>query len=305
VQELNGTRWEAAASATVGLYYRSLPSGRWINAGSVKTGVNGTFAWKPQIHKLGKFAWQARVKQTTVGSNEYKASDTAEKDSFLVDRTYITTGGIAGAVAYCCGMSSGSPSDQPRSGWDDSDPGIGGGFVNIRYDDPDRAELEAEYDARMRAKLGDQAVERMRRSLALSENPRQLTDGEKAVLRRAVAPLLRDMEATGQSLPDIREEAHHHCGEDAVCAWIWEPGERYGQGIEVWLHCPPTYQICYLAEQLQSWAGDVQVDPERRPWPGCPDHPGAHTLMPDTRDEVAVWRCPQTGHVIAEIGMLA
>ena len=131
--------------------------------------------------------------------------------------------GIAGAVAYCGGMSSGNPSDQPRSVWDD--------FVSIRYDDPDRAELEAEYDARVRAKFGDQVVERMRRSLALSENPRPLTDGEKAVLRRAIAPLLRDMEATGQSLPDIREEAHHDRGEDAVCAWIWEPGERYGQGI--------------------------------------------------------------------------
>jgi hypothetical protein len=28
-------------------------------------------------------------------------------------------------------------------------------------------------------------------------------------------------------------------------------------------------------------------------------------LLPDIRDEVAVWCCPQTGHVIAEIGMLA
>ena len=84
-------------------------------------------------------------------------------------------------------MSSGSPSDQSRSGWDDSDPDNGGGFANIRYDDPDRAELEAEYDARPRAKFGDQAAEQMRRSLALSDNPRPLTDGEKEVLRRAVA----------------------------------------------------------------------------------------------------------------------
>jgi hypothetical protein len=202
-------------------------------------------------------------------------------------------------------MSSGTSPDQPRSGWDDSDPNSGGGFVNIRYDDPDRAELEAQYDARMRAKFGDEAVERMQRSRALSTSPRPLTDEEKAVLRRAVAPLLRDMQATGQSLPDIREEAHHDRGEDAVCAWIQEPGGRYGQGIEVSLYCPSADQLYYLAEQLQSWAEDVQVDPGRRPWPDCPDHPGSHMLMPDTRDEDAVWCCPQGGHVITKIGMLA
>jgi hypothetical protein len=90
VQELNGTRWQAAASATVALYYRSLPSGNWTYAGSVKTGSGGAFAWKPQIHKLGKFAWQARVEQTTLGSTEYKASDSAAANSFFVDRTYVT-----------------------------------------------------------------------------------------------------------------------------------------------------------------------------------------------------------------------
>jgi hypothetical protein len=90
VQELNGTKWQAAASATVALYYRSLPGGKWVNAGRVKTGSSGAFAWKSQIHKLGKFAWQARVEQTTVGSTVYKTSDSAAKDTLFVDRTYVT-----------------------------------------------------------------------------------------------------------------------------------------------------------------------------------------------------------------------
>jgi hypothetical protein len=90
VQELNGKKWQAAASASVAMYYRSLPRGGWIRAGSVKTGTSGAFVWKSQIHKLGKFAWQARVEHTTVGSNEYMASDSAAKDSFFVDRTYVT-----------------------------------------------------------------------------------------------------------------------------------------------------------------------------------------------------------------------
>jgi hypothetical protein len=89
-----------------------------------------------------------------------------------------------------------------------------------------------------------------------------------------------------------------------VCAWIQEPGSGWGQGIAVLLYCSPGDQLRVLAEQLQDWAGDVQVDPRRRPWPDCPDHPGSHILMPDTRDEVAVWCCPQDGHVVAGIGML-
>ncbi len=90
VQDLNGKKWQAAASATVALYYRSLPSGNWTYAGNVKTGSSGAFAWKSQIHKLGKFGWQARVEQTAVGSTGYKPSDSTAKDSFFVDRTYVT-----------------------------------------------------------------------------------------------------------------------------------------------------------------------------------------------------------------------
>ena len=71
-------------------------------------------------------------------------------------------------------------------------------------------------------------------------DPRPLTDEEKAVLREAVGPLLPDVDATRQTLPDIREEAHHDRGEDAVCAWIPEPGGRDGQGIEVRLYCSPA-----------------------------------------------------------------
>lgn len=123
------------------------------------------------------------------------------------------------------------------------------------------------------------------------------------MLRETIAPLLRDLEATRRALPEIREEAHEDYGENAVCAWIQDNGRR-GQGIRVWLFCSPAERLRDLAEELQSWAGDVQVDPGRRPWPDCPDHPGSHNLSVATRDEVAVWRCPGSGRVIAAIGSL-
>ncbi len=90
VQELNGKKWQAAASATVALYYRSLPRGNWTLAGSVKTGSNGAFGWKSEITRLGKFQWQARVEHKTAGSNDYLASRSPARDSFFVDRTYVT-----------------------------------------------------------------------------------------------------------------------------------------------------------------------------------------------------------------------
>lgn len=66
----------------------------------------------------------------------------------------------------------------------------------------------------------------------------------------------------------------------------------------------PADRLCLLAEQLQDWAADVHIDPQRRPWPECPEHPDSHILRPENRDDVAVWCCPLDGKVIAGIGML-
>jgi hypothetical protein len=124
-------------------------------------------------------------------------------------------------------MVSGTPADQSNAAWNDSDASNGGGFVNFRYDDPDRAELEAQHAARIRESFGDEAFERMERSRVLGRNPRPLSEEESAILWAAVAPLLQDMEATGQALPDIREEAHEDRGE---CGVRLDPGARQRLG---------------------------------------------------------------------------
>lgn len=189
------------------------------------------------------------------------------------------------------------------SAWSDPDGAVGGGFMILPHGDPRNAELEAQYWARVRARIGDQEADRMRRSMALGRNPRPLSVRQAAILWEAVAPLLRDMEATGQALPDIRAEAHADRGAGIVCAWIRDPGGT-GQGISV---LPPGQrgdQLYDLAEQLQAWASEVQADQGRRPWPDCPAHPGAHRLEPETVGETAVWSCPQTLRVVAEIGAL-
>jgi len=151
--------------------------------------------------------------------------------------------------------------------------------------------------------MGDAADERAReRSRALSLDPRPLSARQAVILREAVAPLLRDMEATGQALPDIRAEAHADRGAGIVCAWIQDPGGT-GRTISV-LRGRRGDQLCDLAEQLQDWARSVQVGPQRLRWPDCPAHPGAHWLDPEATGETAVWCCAQTTRVVAEIGAL-
>jgi len=137
------------------------------------------------------------------------------------------------------------------------------------------------------------------------QNPRPLGDTERAVLRRAVAPLLADLAASGMPLPDIREEAHEE-REASVCGWIQGP-DGTGEGIWVLLGAPPAEQVAQLAEQFQNWAADLLHDAWRPPeWPACPQHPSApHGLNPQVRDDRAVWACWQSGQVIWPIGELA
>ncbi|HTR95222.1 MAG TPA: hypothetical protein VMI73_26115 [Trebonia sp.] len=91
VQALNGTKWQAAASATVAYYVRSLPSGKWSYAGKSKTNAKGAFSWAPELTRLGRLQWQARVEKTVVGTTTLEPSDSAAKNSSFVDRTYVTS----------------------------------------------------------------------------------------------------------------------------------------------------------------------------------------------------------------------
>jgi len=193
-------------------------------------------------------------------------------------------------------MSPGSSSDQLFPGGGVAGGGDGGGF--FRGDDRDAL-------AAIRGLMGDESFARMRRSEELSRRPRPLTDAERGTLREAVAPLLRDLAASGMPLPDIREEAHEYRGDEAVCAWIGGPGST-GEGIWVWLDSSPAEQVAGLAEQLQNWAADLLHDAGRSPgWPVCPGHPAAHGLSPEVREGAAVWACPHNGQLIWPIGALA
>ena len=178
----------------------------------------------------------------------------------------------------------------------------GGGFFAHRRDDPAAA---AERRRQMREMLGDAGLARWERSRELGAHPRPLDDAERTVLRRAAAPLLADLAASGMSLPDIREEAHEEREAPSACGWIQGPGGT-GEGIWVLLESPPAEQVAQLAEQFQNWAADRLHDAGRPPeWPACPRHPSPpHRLDPEVRDDRAVWTCWRDGEVIRPIGKL-
>jgi hypothetical protein len=145
--------------------------------------------------------------------------------------------------------------------------------------------------------------ERARSSRGASPDLQPLSARQATILWEAVAPLLHDMKATGQALPDIRAEALGGPEPGVVCAWIHGPGDT-GRSLTVLPDVQRGDQLCDLAEQLQDWARSGQADPRRHGWPDCPAHPGEHRLDPDATGETAVWSCPKTMRVIAEIGAL-
>ena len=184
--------------------------------------------------------------------------------------------------------------------------GNGGCSFNVRRDDP--GELAALRDLareEMREQPGQDRFECWERSQELSAHPRPLTESERSALRAAAAPLLADLAASGLSLPEIREEAHHEEAEASACAWIQGPG-RTGAAISVRLGIPPAAQVAELAEQVQNWAAD-QLHDAGLPaaWPACPEHPSRpHSLEPEVRDGAAVWICGESGEEIWAIGAL-
>jgi hypothetical protein len=89
VQVRNGSAWKAADDLWVDYLYRTLPSGKWINAGVGKTSTRGVFNTPVNV-RLGHIAWQVKVKQQQVGDNLYLASSSGTRDTFVTDRTYVT-----------------------------------------------------------------------------------------------------------------------------------------------------------------------------------------------------------------------
>lgn len=135
--------------------------------------------------------------------------------------------------------------------------------------------------------------------------PRPLTDGERTRLREALAPALRDIEASGAIRPVIREETCDSVAADFVSVMAWS-ADGTGMGVHVPTEPTAAERVARLAEQLQEWEIE-ELAAAGRPatWPECPEHPDSHPLEPIAAGGTrAVWRCPRSGQVISQVGAL-
>lgn len=122
-------------------------------------------------------------------------------------------------------------------------------------------------------------------------------------LDRALAPLLRDLEAAEAPLPRV-EPAAWQDRPTAESAYLWAED---GSGTGIWVDTaePPAEQLVMLADQVQDWAVEELWGQRRSTnWPVCEEHPFTHPLEPAEISGVAVWRCPTTQRPICEIGLL-
>jgi hypothetical protein len=192
----------------------------------------------------------------------------------------------------------------PPEGQGRDDDASGYGFFVVKGS-PEEAFALAE----MRERHGDEMVDHLQRSLERRRHRRQLTEGERDVIQKATAPVLRDLEASGAIVPEILYQSSGDDtgdGREGVSTDITRGG---GHGGNVWTpteECSSAEQVWWAAHQLQEWEVHELWEAGRSTtWPGCPEHPNTHPLEPDTDGEdTAVWRCPRTQQVICAIGAL-
>jgi hypothetical protein len=179
-----------------------------------------------------------------------------------------------------------------------------GFFIKKGNPDEEAAQLAA-----IRERLGDETVDRIQRSRERMRHPRPLTATEREVIRKAMAPVLWDLEASGAIVPEIlyetRGDERRQGSREGVATEV-TPG---GHGGSVWVpteECSPAEQVWWAADQLQDWEVHQLWHAGRSTtWPECRDHPNSHPLEPGIYgDDTAVWRCPMSKHISCAIGEL-
>ncbi|GAA4114885.1 hypothetical protein GCM10022215_13340 [Nocardioides fonticola] len=121
-------------------------------------------------------------------------------------------------------------------------------------------------------------------------------------LADAFAHVLHDLEVCAAPIPRI-EESDWQTWPGAESAML---GDVDGSGTGVWVDTTASAaeRLAMLADQVQDWAVESVRRGTRSNWPPCPAHPANHPLQAVVVDDAAVWRCPRSAEVVAEIGHL-
>ena len=121
-------------------------------------------------------------------------------------------------------------------------------------------------------------------------------------LRSALDLVLSDLLSTTGTAPEFRDD-HWSSYEGQKTALI-VASDGSSSGVFILGEDMPT-QVATAAETVQEWAFDeLWSTGKSTAWPECPDHPDSHPLSPKVIASKAVWCCPRTAAVMAEIGHL-
>jgi hypothetical protein len=117
-----------------------------------------------------------------------------------------------------------------------------------------------------------------------------------------MAPILRDLAATGAPLPEVVDGSWSE-SDLQPSAWLRiADGDRIA--VSVWLPESPEQRIASLADRVQEGIVEL-LWPSGSTWPECPEHPDAHPLAAAVFMNQPWWTCPKSGARIALIGELA
>lgn len=122
------------------------------------------------------------------------------------------------------------------------------------------------------------------------------------VLRLSLAPVLRDVAASGVPMPDIRDKVWTRQSHIAS-AMMWSRTGG-GTGVQVDLTASEPDRVAHVADQVQEWVIEELWGHAPTNWPVCPGHPATHPLSAGTAGDVAAWVCPHDGTRVAAIGAL-
>ena len=118
-------------------------------------------------------------------------------------------------------------------------------------------------------------------------------------LTRMIERVLRDLD--GAPAPTVG----HRQWTDDPSAMLVDPVDGTGFGVSMAPADPEAAQLAAVADQVQEWVVEALWRRGRSTsWPECPAHPNSHPLTPLVVAERAVWTCPATASVVAEIGDL-
>ena len=119
------------------------------------------------------------------------------------------------------------------------------------------------------------------------------------VLAIALEPVLRDLEASGLSAPEV-EDTDWLNDPDKPSAVLRSP-DGSTTGVYVSRSSDPSSRVVGAADTVQEW---VLEELWGRPWPECPRHPGSHPMEARASDSDAMWCCPADEKPVRAVGSL-